>query len=252
MGILGPAALGSQNWGMHRTAPAKLALSGEQNFCRRMARQPMIAFGLSPVSVQKQIGFCSGPCGGRKGGYLKLKVLLYPKAFPSGRCPSAHTGADEGATLYQTFPCRKGVLPLVASTAFFFCPVGQVDRPSSVTFGDSFPQGEASGLCSPTRKKRSKSGYADGHRNSPRQPFRCAPPPLWGSRGKAPGSFSPFSREKWGPLPGRRAPRALRPEAPEKAQPPAGVRSTPPRPRTGRGTYVVGLDLWRFPTGPPT
>ena len=29
------------------------------------------------------------------------------------------------------------------------------------------PQGEASGLCRPTQKKRSKSGYADGHRNSP-------------------------------------------------------------------------------------
>ena len=29
------------------------------------------------------------------------------------------------------------------------------------------PQGEASGLCYPTRKKRSKSGHTDGHRNSP-------------------------------------------------------------------------------------
>ena len=29
------------------------------------------------------------------------------------------------------------------------------------------PQGEASGLCSPTRKKRPKSGHVHGHRNSP-------------------------------------------------------------------------------------
>ncbi len=54
-----------------------------------------------------------------------------PKAFPlGGRCPSAHTGADEGAISYPTFPCRKSErLSPVAPTEFFSCPVGQVDRP---------------------------------------------------------------------------------------------------------------------------
>ena len=55
-----------------------------------------------------------------------------PKAFPlRGRCPSAHTGADEGAISYPTFPCRsrKRGLLAVASTEFFFCPVGQPGRP---------------------------------------------------------------------------------------------------------------------------
>ena len=53
-----------------------------------------------------------------------------PKAFPlGGRCPSAHTGADEGAIWYPTFPCRKGGLLTVAPTGCFSCPVGQPGRP---------------------------------------------------------------------------------------------------------------------------
>ena len=73
-----------------------------------------------------------GRVGGAAGvGYPK-GGFPYPKAFPSGgRCSSAHTGADEGAIPYPTFPCRsrKRGLPAVASTRFFYCPVGQVDRP---------------------------------------------------------------------------------------------------------------------------
>ena len=46
-------------------------------------------------------------------------------------------------------------------------PLGNPVAPSSVTSGDSFPQGEASGLCGPTRKKRPKSGHVHGFRNSP-------------------------------------------------------------------------------------
>ena len=74
----------------------------------------------------------TGRVGGAAGvGYPK-GGFPYPKAFPSGgRCSSAHTGADEGAIPYPTFPCRsrKRGLPAVASTRFFYCPVGQVDRP---------------------------------------------------------------------------------------------------------------------------
>ena len=60
------------------------------------------------------------------------------------RCPSAHTGADEGAIRNQPFLVERGLLT-VASTCFFLCPVGQRGRPSSVTFGDSFPKGKPLG-----------------------------------------------------------------------------------------------------------
>ena len=76
------------------------------------------------------------------------------------------------------------------------------------------PQGEASGLCSPTRKKRSKSGYADGHRNSPSTvPLRpTTPKPASGNerainqggRGPSPATLCvrAFSRESLDPRPG--------------------------------------------------
>ena len=91
---MGPATLGSQNWGMHPEPRQRSWHSrGEQSFLP----------GACPC--KKQIGFCSGPCEGRKSATLGSSL---PKAFPSGgRCPSAHTGADEGAILYPTFPCRK-------------------------------------------------------------------------------------------------------------------------------------------------
>ena len=71
----------------------------------------------------------------RKGPLLPLSVAggasqggsIGPS--PGGRCPSAHTGADEGAIWYPTFPCRKGGLLTVAPTGCFSCPVGQPGRP---------------------------------------------------------------------------------------------------------------------------
>ena len=67
--------------------------------------------------------------------------LISPKAFPSGgRCPSAHTGADEGAIWYPTFPCRKGTLYRPSpQRSFSIAPLGNPVAPSSVTSGDSFP-----------------------------------------------------------------------------------------------------------------
>ena len=69
-GILGPAALGSQNWGMHPEPRQRSWHSrGEQSFLP----------GACPC--KKQIGFCSGPCEGRKSATLGSSL---PKAFPSG------------------------------------------------------------------------------------------------------------------------------------------------------------------------
>ena len=63
---------------------------------------------------------------------------LTPKAFPlGGRCPSAHTGADEGAIDWPNGAeegRRWGDRSL-----FLQGKVGYRVAPSSVTFGDSFP-----------------------------------------------------------------------------------------------------------------
>ena len=82
-----------------------------------------------------------GESVGRKGIGYPIGGFPTPKAFPSGgRCPSAHTGADEGAIPYPTFPCRKGTIyRLSPQRHFSFAPLGNPVAPSSVTSGDSFP-----------------------------------------------------------------------------------------------------------------
>ena len=89
----------------------------------------------------------AGRVGGAAGvGYPK-GGFPYPKAFPSGgRCSSAHTGADEGAIPYPTFPCRsrKRGYRLSPQRGFSIALLGKSIAPSSVTFGDSFPKGKPS------------------------------------------------------------------------------------------------------------
>ncbi len=77
------------------------------------------------------------------------------------------------------------------------------------------PQGEASGLCSPTRKSAPNQGTYMGHETA-QLPPRCAPPrqnerasseraiKTGGPGGLPPALFPPVSREKRGPPPGRR------------------------------------------------
>ena len=115
-------------------------------------------YGANPDGLLRWAGRCGkfvtcalpGESVGRKGAGYPTGKLPPPQSLPLGgrtvrgtvrsgpgeatinhRCPSAHTGSDEGATLYRTFPCRsrKRGLPSVASTDFFFCPVGQPGRP---------------------------------------------------------------------------------------------------------------------------
>src|SRR5699024_7250326 len=100
-----------------------------------------------------------------------------PKAFPlGGRCPSAHTGADEGAIWYPTFPCRKGKAPTCRPNGIFLLPRWATRSPPhqspSVT---ASPQREASGLCSPTRKSVPNQGTYMGTVIAHR-PEQCAPP----------------------------------------------------------------------------
>ncbi len=112
-----------------------------------------------------------------------------PKAFPlGGRCPSAHTGADEGAILYPTFPCRKeGGSRLSPQRNFSSAPLGNPVAPSSVTSGDSFPpRGSLRRWYTPATKcfrtqlplpqnanpnQGTSMGFVIAHR-----PEHCAPP----------------------------------------------------------------------------
>ena len=170
---------------------------------------------------KKQSGFCSGPCEGRKSATLGSSL---PKAFPLGGRWAGEAGSDEGAILYPTFPCRKGGSPGRRPNGFLLLLRWATRSPPhqspSVT---ASPQGEASGLCRPTRKKRPKSGHVGGLRN--RQtiaPLRYpTPKPASGNEraltpgvqgARPPALFLPISREKWGPRraggpPGRCAPR---------------------------------------------
>ena len=150
---MGPAALGSQNWGMHPEPRQQSWHSrGEKSFLP----------GTCPC--KKRIGFYSGPCEGRKSATLGSSL---PKAFPLGGRWAGEAGSDEGATLYPTFPCRKKALSRLspqrnASSA----PLGNPVAPSSVTFGDSFPPRGSLWVVQPYPKKRPKSGHVHGPRNS--------------------------------------------------------------------------------------
>ena len=83
-------------------------------------------------------------------------------------------GSDEGAIWYPTFLCRKKALyRLSPQRGFSIASLGNPVAPSSVTFGDSFPQGEASELCSPTRKSVPNQGTQMGNEIAP-PPEQCA------------------------------------------------------------------------------
>ena len=114
------------------------------------------------------------PLGGRT---VRGTVRSGPgEATINHRCPSAHTGADEGAIWYPTFPCRKGEALVSRPGGIFLLPRWATRSPPhqspSVT---ASPQGEASGLCSPTRKSVPNQGTYLGPVIAQRSP-RCAPP----------------------------------------------------------------------------
>ena len=159
--------------GCGRRNSARRALPGEGHWTERWVRAFGFFAGCRPdlLGVPCRASPLDGRIGYPKGGFPT------PKAFPSGgRCPSAHTGVDEGAIWYPTFPCRKKALyRLSPQRGFSIASLGNPVAPSSVTFGDSFPQGEASGLCSPTRKSVPNQGTQMGTVIAQPSP-RCAPP----------------------------------------------------------------------------
>ena len=167
----------------------------------------------------------AGRAGG--GGFSDGKGSSHPQSLPLGGRWAGEAGSDEGAILYPTFPCRKGGSPGRRPNGFLLLPRWATRSPPhqspSVT---ASPQGEASGLCSPTRKKRPKSGHVDGPRNRRTTRTMWHPTPKRASgneraikpgvQGACPRPSSPHFSGEMGTPPGRRAPGALRPEAPEK------------------------------------
>ena len=97
------------------------------------------------------------------------------------------------------------------------------------------PQGEASGLCSPTRKKRPKSGHVHGHRTSPTTvPLRPATPK------RASGNERALKKGGRGPSPATLCVRAFSRE------------SLDPPPGTGRETHAAGANLRHPPPSQAT
>ena len=197
-----------------------------------------------PVTARPPAGRAGrGGCCSRKGKRPR------PKPSPWGEgAPVRTLGRMRGRSCTQPFlvEVEKGGSRLSPQRSVSSAPLGKSVAPSSVTFGDSFPQGEASGLCSPTQKKRPKSGHVHGLRNrrniASLRP--TTPKPASGNeraikkgvQGACPRpSFSPFLGRNGDPAgqagpPGRCAPRHRK--SPDHSQ---GTQYlTAPPPGTGR------------------
>ena len=139
-----------------------------------------------------------------------------PKPSPWGEgAPVRALGRMRGRSCTQPFLVEKRGAPGCRPNGSFLLPRWATRSPPhpspSVT---ASPQGEASGLCSPTRKKRPKSGHVHGHRTSPTTvPLRPATPKRAsgneralkkGGRGPSPATLCvrAFSRESLDPPPG--------------------------------------------------
>ena len=220
------------------------------------------------------------PLGGRT---VRGTVRSGPgEATINHRCPSAHTGANEGAIWYPTFPCRKSErLSPVAPTEFFSCPVGQPDRPLiSHLRWQLPPKGKPLGCAA----LHEKAPQIRARRWAPKQPlYRNNVTPNaktseWqraghkrrGSRGRSPRrSFLRLSPEKAGlppgvgrettsqvwtcagpnlaPLPPRQAPSILLPSYQKAGQMTTSGNGWPAGSRPGRRFLTCWKSaFWRF------
>ena len=96
------------------------------------------------------------------------------------------------------------------------------------------------------RRKSSLDRCRDNHRKSQRVGTSGYQTP--GSRGAAPALFLPISREKWGPPPGRRAPRGAAPRGTVRAPTTCRVRTAPTQrganhKRTAGNPAVLSLSM---------
>ena len=159
----------------------------------------------------------SGHGRGPRNSPSTTPLRLYPQSLPLGGegAPVRTLGRMRGRSCTQPFLVEKRGAPGCRPNGSFLLPRWATRSPPHpsppVT---ASPQGEASGLCSPTRKKRPKSGHVHGHRTSPTTvPLRPATPkrasanerPLTqGGRGPSPATLCvrAFSRESLDPRPG--------------------------------------------------
>ena len=139
----------------------------EKAFCER--RFPNQGTDVGP-EIAPQPPRCAStpqslPLGGRT---VRGTVRSGPGEATINHRWAGEAGSDEGAIWYPTFPCRKGTLSrLSPQRGFSIAPLGNPVAPSSVTFGDSFPPRGSLWVVQPYTKKRPKSGYVHGPRNSP-------------------------------------------------------------------------------------
>ena len=111
-----------------------------------------------------------------RAGSLRRWVLLYPKPSPRGEGGPAKPGRMRGRSCTQPFLVEKRRSPDCRLNEVFLLPRWATRSPPhqspSVT---ASPQGEASGLCSPTRKSVPNQGTYMGTVIAHR-PEQCAPP----------------------------------------------------------------------------
>ena len=141
-------------------------------------------------------------------------ALPPPKPSPRGEGGPAKPGRMRGRFGTQPFLVEKGVTDSRPDRLLLLPRWATRSPPHPSPSVTASPQGEASGLFSPTRKKRPKSGHVHGHRTSPTTvPLRpTTPKPASGNeraikkggRGPSPATLCvrAFSRESLDPPPG--------------------------------------------------
>ena len=92
-------------------------------------------------------------------------ALPPPKPSPRGEGGPAKPGRMRGRFGTQPFLVEKGVTDSRPDRLLLLPRWATRSPPHPSPSVTASPQGEASGLCSPTRKKRPKSGHVDGPRN---------------------------------------------------------------------------------------
>ena len=114
----------------------------------------------TPVTARPPAGRAGGGgCCSREGTHPP------PKPSPRGEGGPAKPGRMRGRPIGLTEREKEGVG--ATGPSFYKERLGTGSPPHQSPSGTASPQGEASGLCSPTRKKRPKSGHVHGFRNSP-------------------------------------------------------------------------------------
>ena len=155
----------SQNWGLHPDPRRRSRHSrGEKYVLAGGAGQNMISFSFPACgrgnSARRAL---PGESMGRKGAGYPIGKLPPPKPSPRGEGGPAKPGRMRGRFGTQPFLVKKRRSPSCRLNEVFLLPRWATRSPPhpspSVT---ASPQGEASGLCGPTRKSAPNQGTQMG------------------------------------------------------------------------------------------